>query len=311
MIKKEDEQHDSFLDGTDTSRRGMVVARQIQTLNRPLIVLIGGGTGVGKSTIATQLAARLGIVRVVSTDAIREVMKSVVSQDFLPALYRSSFAASAQPATAAQLAASGPAAFGPAAGRGVLDGFLEQATVVAAGVRALLQRAIVEGTPMIIEGAHLVPGLIDCDVLANRAVLVQVGVVVDREEVHRSHLASRGRAARQRPTARYLAHFDSIRIIQRSIAEAARAHGVPIIDNEDLTASLARAVEIVGRGIAETLAAAEASALNDTRFWRPSTPNTVLAVHAAENRKLATVPDMMVLHSRRARPAQPKGASTP
>src|SRR5687767_5709565 len=36
----------------------------------PLIVLIGGATGVGKSTVATTLAARLGIVRIVSSDAV-------------------------------------------------------------------------------------------------------------------------------------------------------------------------------------------------------------------------------------------------
>src|SRR5262249_53573725 len=51
--------------------------RQIETLDVPLVILIGGATGVGKSTIATQLAARLGIVRVVATDAIREVMRAM------------------------------------------------------------------------------------------------------------------------------------------------------------------------------------------------------------------------------------------
>ena len=32
---------------------------------RPIVVLIGGATGVGKSTVATKLAARLGITRVI------------------------------------------------------------------------------------------------------------------------------------------------------------------------------------------------------------------------------------------------------
>ncbi|MGZ4149511.1 MAG: 2-phosphoglycerate kinase, partial [Actinomycetota bacterium] len=52
--------------------------RRVESLDVPLVVLIGGATGVGKSTIATQLAARLGIVRVVATDAIREVMRSML-----------------------------------------------------------------------------------------------------------------------------------------------------------------------------------------------------------------------------------------
>ena len=42
--------------------------REVEGLKVPLVVLIGGTTGVGKSTLATQLATRLGIVRVVAWD---------------------------------------------------------------------------------------------------------------------------------------------------------------------------------------------------------------------------------------------------
>src|SRR5262245_7442460 len=49
--------------------------QSVEELDLPLIVLIGGTTGVGKSTVATQLAARLGITRIMSTDAVREVMR--------------------------------------------------------------------------------------------------------------------------------------------------------------------------------------------------------------------------------------------
>jgi 2-phosphoglycerate kinase len=58
----------------------------VEELDQPLIILVGGATGVGKSTVATQLAARLGITRVISTDAIREVLRAAVSQELIPAL---------------------------------------------------------------------------------------------------------------------------------------------------------------------------------------------------------------------------------
>ena len=61
--------------------------REVERLDVPLVILIGGTTGVGKSTIATQLAARLGIVRVVATDAIREVMRSMLSSELMPTLH--------------------------------------------------------------------------------------------------------------------------------------------------------------------------------------------------------------------------------
>ncbi|MGH2769233.1 MAG: ATP cone domain-containing protein, partial [Actinomycetota bacterium] len=63
----------------------------VEELDCPLVILLGGATGVGKSTVATQLATRLGITRVISTDAIREVLRAAFSEEVMPVLYVSSF----------------------------------------------------------------------------------------------------------------------------------------------------------------------------------------------------------------------------
>ena len=47
----------------------------------PVIVLIGGTTGTGKSTVASEVAYRLGITRVTSTDFIRETMRAFLSYE--------------------------------------------------------------------------------------------------------------------------------------------------------------------------------------------------------------------------------------
>jgi 2-phosphoglycerate kinase len=47
---------------------------ELTELEMPLIVLIGGATGTGKSTVATEVAYRLGITRVTSTDFVRQTM---------------------------------------------------------------------------------------------------------------------------------------------------------------------------------------------------------------------------------------------
>ncbi|MGH9267668.1 MAG: zeta toxin family protein, partial [Acidimicrobiales bacterium] len=67
--------------------------QSINRLESPLVILLGGATGVGKSTIATMLASRLGITRIIPTDAIREVMRSMFSENLLPTLQTSSFSA--------------------------------------------------------------------------------------------------------------------------------------------------------------------------------------------------------------------------
>jgi 2-phosphoglycerate kinase len=218
--------------------------QSVRKLQVPLIILIGGATGAGKSTIATQLATRLGITRVVSTDAVREVLRSAFTEEMFPTLYVSSFEA--------DRAVRQPI---PHSGDRLIIGFREQAAAVAVGAQALIDRAIDEGTDMILEGAHLVPGFLE-GVDSDRAVVVPLVVTIEDEDAHRSHLFSRGREARYRSEDRYLAGFKKIRRIQKYMVSSARVRGVPTISNFDLDMTLSeiidhvirRALEMVERG---------------------------------------------------------------
>ncbi|HVL32965.1 MAG TPA: hypothetical protein VM600_05225 [Actinomycetota bacterium] len=203
-------------------------------VDMPLVILIGGGTGVGKSTVATQLAARLGIVRMVSTDAIREVMKGVLARDFMPTMYRSSF----DTADVVQQKSARP-------DDAVLVGFRDQVSAVSVGVTALIERSINEGTDVIIEGAHIAPGFMNLDQFKRNAVIVPLVIQVEDENLHRSHFSMRGIESRARPVERYLAHFDNIRKIQKYIKSLALQHGVPIISNYSLDACVASVIELV------------------------------------------------------------------
>ena len=67
--------------------------RDLQELDLPIILLVGGATGTGKSTVATEAAHRLGITRVTSTDFVRQTMRAFFSMDFMPSIHYSSFEA--------------------------------------------------------------------------------------------------------------------------------------------------------------------------------------------------------------------------
>jgi len=67
--------------------------RDLDQLDMPLIVLIGGATGTGKTTIAAEVAHRLGITRLSSTDFIRQTMRAFFSEEFMPTIHYSSFKA--------------------------------------------------------------------------------------------------------------------------------------------------------------------------------------------------------------------------
>ena len=57
----------------------------------PLIILLGGATGTGKSTLATRLAYLLDIVRTQSTDMMREIIRCYLVPHVAPTLGYSSF----------------------------------------------------------------------------------------------------------------------------------------------------------------------------------------------------------------------------
>src|SRR5215212_7562064 len=63
--------------------------RVLREMTEPIVVLIGGATGVGTSTLAADVARRLNIQSVIGTDAIREVLRHAVSPDLLPMLHKS------------------------------------------------------------------------------------------------------------------------------------------------------------------------------------------------------------------------------
>ena len=206
----------------------------VQRLDIPLVILLGGATGVGKSTIATMLASRLGITRVIPTDAVREVMRSMFTAELFPTLHTSSF-------DAASLVRN-PL---PRNADPVVIGFREQVSAVSVGIDALIQRAIDEGTDLILEGAHLVPGFLDYSRFKGKAVVVPLVVIVEATDVHRSHFLQRARESRNRPAERYLELFDNIRKMQRYVKSLALQHGVPIVPSYNLDSTLSQIIELV------------------------------------------------------------------
>src|SRR5437870_3740358 len=198
--------------------------RELQELDLPVIVLIGGATGTGKSTIATEAAYRLGITRVTSTDFVRQTMRAFFSAEFMPSIHYSSFEAAAGLRQPDQ--AEDP----------VIAGFLEQTRNVLVGVRASIERALQEGWSMALEGVHLVPGMLP---RIEGALVAQCVLAIDDPDVHGSHFMIRDTGSNGlRPHSKYIDRLDDIRRIQEHIVSRARRHGVPVIENSDIDAAI-------------------------------------------------------------------------
>jgi 2-phosphoglycerate kinase len=204
----------------------------LDELELPLIVLVGGATGTGKSTVMTEVAYRLGITRVTSTDIVRQTMRAFFSYEFMPSIHYSSFEASdalRNPDEAADA---------------TLTGFMEQTRNVLVGVKAVVQRALTEKHSLALEGIHLVPGLFPRTF--DRAVVVQCVLAISEEQDHASHFWVRDAGSDAlRPVEKYLHALPEIRRIQRYLVERAERAGVAVLDNASLDETVDAVIDLV------------------------------------------------------------------
>jgi 2-phosphoglycerate kinase len=206
----------------------------LQELDLPIILLVGGATGTGKSTVATEAAYRLGITRVTSTDFIRQTMRAFFSPAFMPSVHYSSFEAGLGLTKAEE----------EEAGDARLLGFLDQTRNVLVGVEAAIDRSLAEGWSMVLEGVHLVPGMVEVD--RAKAIVVQCLIAIDDEDLHRSHFWVRDYATEGlRPLEKYIEGMPEIRLIQEALTERAHRFDVPVIMNTTLDQTLGEVLDLV------------------------------------------------------------------
>lgn len=214
-----------------------LVWRRHQEPEKPVILLLGGATGSGKTALALEVAHRLGIPRVLSTDSIRQIMRIMLSPELAPALHASSY-------DAYRVLPSSPAGADP-----VIEGFRAQAEIVSVGVRAMMDRAVAENASLVLDGVSIVPGLLRTELYDERAHVIFLVIATLDVEAFRSRFVARKRHESARGPHLYLEHLEEILRIQDHFLELADRYGIPIVDNE----SFDRSVTSIIRHVTETL----------------------------------------------------------
>ncbi len=238
--------------------------RILRESTEPIVVLIGGATGVGTSTLAADVARRLNIQSVIGTDSIREVLRRAISPDLLPILHKSSYEIKREDLRM------------PVEEREpVLFGFREQASQVAVGVEAIVDRGLKEGTNLVIEGVHLVPEIV-LGRYQDHPNVCPLVVYLSDEHVHRSRFYIRALGtAMRRPAEEYIAYFREIRQIHDYIVRSADRAGVQKVENLSIENTSDAAVEIVTNrvsGIAERAGRRSSAFLLDAATPRHGVP---------------------------------------
>jgi 2-phosphoglycerate kinase len=192
---------------------------------RPLVFLIGGTAGCGKSTIATRLASRLEIARMQSTDMLREVMRTVISRKEEPILHKSSYSAWQELPEEIQDEKD--------RNQRIYNGYCKQAEILSVAIKAVIQRALHEHVSVIVEGVHFHPSIIKKIIEPGDALVVPVMLAVLKRKALESRIKGRSTNVPHRRAERYLEHFESIWKLQTFLLSEADATGVPIISNTD------------------------------------------------------------------------------
>lgn len=231
-----------------------------QELTRPMIILIGGATGVGKTSTGVALANLLKISRLTSTDEIRHIMRLMIGPDLMPALHTSSFDAGNQ------MNLKAPDNVDP-----LIFGFREQATRVCVGVKAAIARTIEENESMILDGVHLLPELIDLEAYKKQAMFVWVNLYLSDTKIYQERFKNRGKQAAKRLSHRYLGSVDEILKIQNHILSVGKTYGTPAFENTIFDETvLSISLHIMDLLIAEEKAA-EGSTRGSKKAGRTST----------------------------------------
>ncbi len=217
-----------------------LVWRYVRSPDKPVVLLIGGSSGAGKTSLGGDVAHRLGIGRIVTTDSVREIMRLMFSRDLLPTIHYSSYEAwKGWP--------------GEKSPEGVIDAFVEQSTRVNVGVTALVDRASRESHNLVIEGVHLIPGLLDYPRLSARAYCVHVVLANLDATDYASRFPRRTAQEEARSSEKYLENLEAILQIQEHILEMAHVHDIPIVENQDPDKSVTELTTTITDSLREQL----------------------------------------------------------
>lgn len=214
--------------------------------DKSVLILIGGTAASGKSTLASELARLLGILRTQSTDMLREVMRMMVPQRLMPTLHLSSFNA--------WRALPGPKQLDPVPDELLCDGFRAQAAHVSVACHAVIQRARNERVSLILEGVHVYPGMLEKIEHDPGVIVIPIMLGVLKPDQLEARIRGRGTLVPERRAQRYLNDFDAIWVLQSYLLSEADRAGVNIVANTDIQIASRQVLEIILDKITESRA---------------------------------------------------------
>ena len=204
-------------------------------MRKPYVILIGSASGIEKSTIAAELAKELNIKHLIESDFIRAVVRGIIGKEYAPALHSSSYDAYKHLRNKNRYEDYNDL---------VSAGFDEHASYVIPALEKIIQRAITDYDDIVIEGVHLVPGLIDIEQFKEYAN-IYFFVLSSDEESHKERFVKR--AIQIQRGGKQLDFFKENRIIHDHLLKQAEKNDVEVIKAETIEKTLDSILAIINK----------------------------------------------------------------
>ena len=203
------------------------IACEVISKRRSVIVLLGGASGTGKSTLSSLLAARLGISSMLSTDSIRHILRNVIPREQIPVLFCSTYEAG-----------KFTNAEGLTDKQGCIQGYMEQSDKVYEYLVHVIEHYHNCGNSIVIEGVHLNISILK-KLMKKFSSCIPFVIYIKGKKKHMERFAVRSKYMTLDPAVnKYIASFPNIREIQKRFLTKADECLVPKVESSNLDRSL-------------------------------------------------------------------------
>ncbi|MEK6879902.1 MAG: hypothetical protein AABY22_09860 [Nanoarchaeota archaeon] len=199
--------------------------------NNPKIILIGGTSYIGKSTISLQLGFTLNIKQIVDIDTIRDVLRGELSKKQSPYLHYCS--TTAWQYTTKEMTK-----------KDLTQGYEKYCKIMLPHVRRIIKVAKLMGKDTIIEGVHIIPKLYKNYTKRRNVYLI---ILKASEENHWENLKRRREEFRGKRMEKYKKRFPYARIIQDYLISEAKKYKIDLINNEEINTTAKEIMKIINK----------------------------------------------------------------
>nr|CCM13356.1 hypothetical protein, conserved [Leishmania guyanensis] len=262
----------------------------------PVVIFVGGTSGAGKSTLANLLASQLHVPNVLSTDTVRQVLRTRLrgQEAQYPFLFVSTYEAHKLTANAGEVSADDGAAVRHeqrADENAIVHGYEAQCELVLRVLDGVLARLLARRESIVVEGVHLLPRYLAAkraELLVSRVACVPVLVRIPKAESHLERLCVRARGMSMRAqNNKYVTSFKAIRTIQGHLVDTVEATSLPVLllSNTNMDKSFT----VVHHTLLETMEHAAVHGWPADRAAAAEVPLTGLVFRAVKDRLVAVV----------------------